>query len=92
MRMRFQPLFLLPLAFTACAEPAPELPEGTTMADVTFSPAGDLYVNTWCMTCEEQPCPGPTTGACGGGNPGGGGGGPPPHHYCPPPHVHCEGP
>ncbi len=74
----------------ACAERAPELPPGKTMADVTFTDAGDVVVSGYCVTCcGDDWVPGPEVGCA--PSPGGGGG-PVPHPWCPPPDVYCDGP
>lgn len=64
-------MFALALSFGGCAEPAPELPPNTTIADVTWTDAGEMMVAGYCVTCcgddwgpgPEPNCPGdPTPG------------------------------
>ncbi len=60
----------------ACAEQAPELPPNTTVADVTWTPEGEMVVAGYCVTCCADWCPGPMQCCNGGGNgPDTGGGG-----------------
>lgn len=62
-----------------CAEPAPELPTGKTIDDVTWTDDGQMVVAGYCMTCcgedwgpgPEVSCPGdPTGGGFPTGSPG----------------------
>lgn len=80
----------LALALGACAAEAPELPPGATAEQVTWTPAGEMIVSGYCVTCcGDDWVPGPEIGC--DPNPGGGGG-PTPHPWCPPPDVYCDGP